>query len=175
MSTLATLRALQQTVANQPDDPDLRRIFADSLEESGQVPEAWLQRYLGGLTPEALAHLFAFRRPGVFVKAGLDWIVRDEGGREAITSRVQEIFLNEPQIQFALCGEVPPETAGFVEMALAPAVYWDLRSNHVREVAPANLSPAQRTAVGAFARETTARTSAPVSRAFGQASRPRWT
>ena len=98
MSTLETLRALQQTVANQPDDPALRRIFADSLEAFGQMPDAWLQHYLGDLTPEALAHLFAFRRPGVLVKAGLDWIACDEVRREEITSRVQAIFLNEPQI-----------------------------------------------------------------------------
>ena len=174
MAAISTCRELQHEVARRPNDPELRRIYPDPLEEVGHLTDSWLQPYLGDLTPEVLARLCAFRRPGRLVKEGLDWKALDEERREEVTVRVQEIFASEPQIQFILCGAMSVEAAGFVEMRPSPGLYRSLLSKRMTEGVPARMLLDNRTAAAAFAREAMTHASNQKSKAIGQHSQPRW-
>lgn len=85
-------------MAEHPNDPERRRIYADALEQAEHPADSWLQRYLGDLTPEVLTRLCVFLRPGRLVETGLEWKALDEEQREEVAARVQEIFESESQI-----------------------------------------------------------------------------
>jgi uncharacterized protein (TIGR02996 family) len=170
----ADREGLRRAVADNPDDPEQRRIYADLLWEQGDLAAACLHRWLATLGPALRTELLVFDPACEPVYVGQTWESTWRTPRGNLARRVATRFQERPGCRYLIVGRLPAEPCGLVAHDRSPLLYWDWTGDRLQPVLPQVVGAAEAAELVPLPPGEDLPPDVAEERRFGQCAEPCW-